>query len=344
MKIKKEDIIPEDLISTDSVGRELISKPLRKKNRPRWSNIVFNRSKSSDKDVPTKFPSDDSPPKNTKKNSKPRWGKPIFIHSDKSVSATPSTSKKKSRPMWSKPVFVEKSANEKLTDVHSLSDALSPGPFEETPNTASNDGKIVTPDIKQTLPEDSFSSDKTFYPQSSEHNPRKVIWKYSTVAAVLLCVFIGYLYYQAQSAEKTATNAGSQQTVVAATEVSDHHNVGVEQKDIKRIHEEEVRTLLNKWIQSWESGEINHYSSFYDSDFHSKGVDLNAWISHKARVFKKSKDIKITMDDLRISVNGDKAAATFIQNYQSSINRDSGKKTLDLRKVNNEWKIFNEIM
>lgn len=344
MKKRKDDIIPEDLTSTDSFTTELLSKHLRKKNRPRWGHIVFNRTKPSDKDVPTMFPSDDFPAKNTKKNAKPSWGKPTFIHSDKSVSVTPSNSKKKFRPMWSKPVFVEKPANEKLTDVHSLPEALSPGHFEEIHAIASDDDNVAAPDIKQTLPEDSFPSDETFHPQSSGQNPRKAIWKYSAVAAVLLCVFIGYQYYQTYSAEKTATNAGSQQTVVATTEVGDHHNAGVEQKDIKRIREEEVRNVLNTWIQSWESAEINHYSSFYDADFHSKGMDLNAWTSHKAKVFQKSKNIKITMDDLKISVDGDKAKATFIQNYSSSINRDSGKKTMTLRKINNEWKIFSEIM
>jgi hypothetical protein len=36
--------------------------------------------------------------------------------------------------------------------------------------------------------------------------------------------------------------------------------------------------------------------------------------------------------------------AVFTQSYSSSILTDKGKKTLELKKINDEWKIYREIM
>jgi hypothetical protein len=47
---------------------------------------------------------------------------------------------------------------------------------------------------------------------------------------------------------------------------------------------------------------------------------------------------------LLISERDNDATAVFTQYYSSSIFKDSGKKTLKLRKINDEWKIYKEIM
>jgi hypothetical protein len=86
------------------------------------------------------------------------------------------------------------------------------------------------------------------------------------------------------------------------------------------------------------------YRSCYASDFQSKGMNLDAWISYKDNVCKKSKNINITIDNLLISVDVNTATAVFTQSYSSSILKDKGKKTLELRKINEEWKIYREIM
>ena len=86
------------------------------------------------------------------------------------------------------------------------------------------------------------------------------------------------------------------------------------------------------------------YRSFYASDFKSKGMNLDAWISYKSNVYQKSKNINISIDKLQISENENNAMAVFTQYYSSSIFKDSGKKTLKLRKINDEWKIYREIM
>jgi ketosteroid isomerase-like protein len=135
------------------------------------------------------------------------------------------------------------------------------------------------------------------------------------------------------------------EAVVAAPSVTDNlAQVKSNQKGEKAIPKEAVRDLLTKWLTSWKSGDMKTYRSCYASDFQSKGMNLDAWVSHKTNVYQKSKNINVSIDNLQISADENFAAIIFTQHYSSSILKDSGKKTLELRKINDEWKIYREIM
>jgi murein L,D-transpeptidase YafK len=110
------------------------------------------------------------------------------------------------------------------------------------------------------------------------------------------------------------------------------------------IIQKEIRNLVKKWLTSWESGNIKTYRACYSSDFRSKEMDLDAWISHKLNVRQSSKNIKIEINNLQISVSGNTAKALFVQRYSSSTLKSKGKKTLELRKIDDQWKINKEII
>jgi len=120
--------------------------------------------------------------------------------------------------------------------------------------------------------------------------------------------------------------------------------VDIKQNETKSIPEEAVRNLVTKWLTSWKSGDMKTYRSCYASNFQSKGMNLDAWISYKNNVRQRSKNINISIDDLQISVDENSAMAVFTQSYSSSMLKDKGKKTLELKKINDEWKIYSEIM
>jgi ketosteroid isomerase-like protein len=133
--------------------------------------------------------------------------------------------------------------------------------------------------------------------------------------------------------------------VVAAPAVTENlAQVSNKQIETKSASRKAVRNLLTKWLNSWKSGDVETYRSCYAPDFQSKGRNLDAYVSDKADVYKKSKNIKISIDDLKISEEENNVTAEFIQHYSSSRFKHSGKKTLELRKVNDEWKIYREIM
>jgi len=119
----------------------------------------------------------------------------------------------------------------------------------------------------------------------------------------------------------------------------------INQKEKKAIPEEAVQNLVTKWLNSWKSGDMETYRSCYASDFKSKRMNLDTWVSHKTNIYKKSKNININIDKLQISAGENKATAVFTQSYSSSIfEYYSGTKKLELRKINDEWKIYREIM
>lgn len=108
--------------------------------------------------------------------------------------------------------------------------------------------------------------------------------------------------------------------------------------------QDDVLISVNKWLSSWQAGDMKTYRSCYDESFVSKNMKLNEWITYKTNVRNKSKDIKISMEKIKVSVNGDNAKVVFTQIYSSSILKDKGKKTLELKKVGNDWKIHKEYM
>jgi ketosteroid isomerase-like protein len=147
-------------------------------------------------------------------------------------------------------------------------------------------------------------------------------------------------------APKIEEPVAPKEAVVTASGVTDKNLAQVNSKQFEKeaIPKEAIRNLVNKWLTSWKSGDMKTYRSCYTSDFQSKGMNLDAWVSHKTNVHQKSKKINISIDKLQISADENIATAVFTQHYSSAILKYSGKKKLELRKINDEWKIYREIM
>ncbi len=146
---------------------------------------------------------------------------------------------------------------------------------------------------------------------------------------------------------KGAKPSVAEQTVMASLDNNNDKRpdqVNIKQEEIKSIPEEDVRHVVDKWLNSWRAGDIETYRSCYDETFESRKMKLNDWITYKTNVRSKSININIEIDDLKILTDEDKATAVFTQIYSSSILKDKGKKTLELKKAGNEWKIVREIM
>ena len=105
-----------------------------------------------------------------------------------------------------------------------------------------------------------------------------------------------------------------------------------------------IQTLISRWARGWESGDMAAYRSCYAPGFHSQGMDLDKWISHKVAVRGHSQNIRVRIDGLKISGNEQQSSAVFTQHYSSNLLKSKGRKQLDLKKVNGEWKIYREMM
>jgi murein L,D-transpeptidase YafK len=114
--------------------------------------------------------------------------------------------------------------------------------------------------------------------------------------------------------------------------------------DTDKTAQKEIQKLVKQWVVSWESGDMATYRNCYTEDFQSREMNLNEWVLYKTDVRQRSKNIKIKIDNLKISVKEETGTALFIQSYSSSALKSKGKKTLELKKMDGEWKIHREIM
>jgi len=103
-----------------------------------------------------------------------------------------------------------------------------------------------------------------------------------------------------------------------------------------------IKQLIKDWLQAWESGDMERYGTFYASDFRTTGMDLNGWISYKTMLSQRNKDVRITSEDITVSLHPNRVVASFKQIYTSSRHSDAGLKKLYFKKENGEWRIYRE--
>lgn len=105
----------------------------------------------------------------------------------------------------------------------------------------------------------------------------------------------------------------------------------------------EVESAVHAWATAWANKDMNAYLSAYGKDFDPPGKQSRpAWeAERRARIVGK-KHISVQISDLNVSVNGDKATAHFRQAYSADALHISSRKTLQLEKSGDRWKIVRE--
>jgi murein L,D-transpeptidase YafK len=114
------------------------------------------------------------------------------------------------------------------------------------------------------------------------------------------------------------------------------------QDEPKTVSTEAINDLVTKWASSWKTGDMKTYRSCYVPAFKSKKMNLNDWVEHKNDIRQRSKNINVRVENLRITAKATSATASFTQHYSSSILKSKSAKKLELKKINNEWKILRE--
>src|SRR5690606_24503161 len=104
--------------------------------------------------------------------------------------------------------------------------------------------------------------------------------------------------------------------------------------------------MVNKWITSWQSEDINGYLSSYSKNlfFDDNRGDYNEFSRYKKAVFQAPGTPEIELKNLSIMMANDYAVVSFIQDYKASNLADVGKKLLYLKKDDYyDWKIVSEV-
>jgi tetratricopeptide (TPR) repeat protein len=105
----------------------------------------------------------------------------------------------------------------------------------------------------------------------------------------------------------------------------------------------DVEAALNAWAKAWEAKDMANYLGAYGKEFVPPGKQTRAvWEQErKKRILGKS-NIVLKIQNLTISVSGNKASAKFRQDYRANSLSVSSRKTLDMVKIGEQWFITKE--
>jgi tetratricopeptide (TPR) repeat protein len=106
----------------------------------------------------------------------------------------------------------------------------------------------------------------------------------------------------------------------------------------------EVEAAVRAWARAWSRRDGEAFTGAYAPDFQGGGSDAATWRRDtQARLEARSR-ISVTLSDLEVSVDGDRATARFLQTYESDQpgSRLRTRKTLGLQKQQNRWVIVDE--
>jgi ketosteroid isomerase-like protein len=103
----------------------------------------------------------------------------------------------------------------------------------------------------------------------------------------------------------------------------------------------QVSAAVQAWAKAWSSKDLDAYYAAYTPDFDG-GKTRKAWLAERRVRIVGKKEISVTVSDIEVVVDGNRATARFRQNYASDRLNVSGSKTLRFVKSGEKWLISAE--
>jgi tetratricopeptide (TPR) repeat protein len=105
-----------------------------------------------------------------------------------------------------------------------------------------------------------------------------------------------------------------------------------------------VTKALNDWATAWSALKAERYLGTYAPDFAPEdGGSRAEWETQRRERIAKASRIKVSASNIEVTpISGDRARASFVQNYESDTYSDHVNKVLEFRKVDGRWLITRE--
>ncbi len=105
---------------------------------------------------------------------------------------------------------------------------------------------------------------------------------------------------------------------------------------------EDVRIMIRHWNLVWNQKDFDKFIAFYKPTFQEEGYTFSEWKAKIDGLFNKPGDIAFTLGDIWVLVEGDRATASFVQEYHDPSMPPKGLKSMELERINGQWKIVSE--
>ncbi|MES2879371.1 MAG: tetratricopeptide repeat protein [Pseudomonadota bacterium] len=104
-----------------------------------------------------------------------------------------------------------------------------------------------------------------------------------------------------------------------------------------------VEAAVHAWAKAWSNKDMSAYLGAYGKQFDPPGKQArSAWEQERRTRITGKSSISVKLENLSVSVDGNKAVAKFRQDYRANALSVSSRKTLDLVKTGNQWLIVRE--
>ena len=108
-------------------------------------------------------------------------------------------------------------------------------------------------------------------------------------------------------------------------------------------NEADVNKALHAWASAWTHKDVKSYLSHYAKDFQTPdGMSRKDWEAERSKRIDKPGKLQVSIDDVSISFEGEKATVKFRQHYTSATLKSSASKTLVFVKSGGKWLIQQE--
>ncbi len=105
----------------------------------------------------------------------------------------------------------------------------------------------------------------------------------------------------------------------------------------------DVVSSVKRWAQAWSRQDLNAYFSSYVSGYAPPDGSHRRWKRQRTERLIAPRKIQVSLSDIRVRKSGeDDARVTFRQKYRSNLLSSSVLKRLQMKRINNEWKITSE--
>ncbi|MDO9196621.1 nuclear transport factor 2 family protein [Rhodoferax sp.] len=105
----------------------------------------------------------------------------------------------------------------------------------------------------------------------------------------------------------------------------------------------EAEAAVRAWAKAWSAKDMSAYLGAYAKEFTpSTKQSRSAWEEDRRKRIVGKASISVKLDNLTVTVNGNKAVAKFRQDYRADALAVSSRKTLELLKTGDQWLIVKE--
>ena len=105
----------------------------------------------------------------------------------------------------------------------------------------------------------------------------------------------------------------------------------------------DVEAAVRNWAKAWAARDVKGYLAAYGRDFSPpSGTSRSAWEEERRQRISSKSKISVKLENLSVSVSGNKATAKFRQDYKANELAVSSRKALDLAKSGERWVIIRE--